>query len=49
MNLYNRFLSSKYSYKKFFSQIAGLRFTFLINQELISVIRQEAVKLNLNP
>jgi len=30
-------------------QIAGLRFIFLINQELISVIRQEAVKLNLNP
>ncbi|KYM77799.1 Microspherule protein 1 [Atta colombica] len=30
-------------------EIAGLRFTFLINQELISVIRQEAVKLNLNP
>ncbi|XP_035744158.1 microspherule protein 1-like [Vespa mandarinia] len=30
-------------------EIAGLRFIFLINQELISVIRQEAVKLNLNP
>ncbi|XP_046747358.1 microspherule protein 1 [Diprion similis] len=30
-------------------EIAGLRFIFLINQELISVIRQEAAKLNLNP
>ncbi|XP_076640124.1 microspherule protein Rcd5 isoform X2 [Colletes latitarsis] len=30
-------------------EIAGLRFIFLINQELISVIRQEAVKLNLKP
>ncbi|XP_011310632.1 microspherule protein 1 isoform X2 [Fopius arisanus] len=30
-------------------EVAGLRFIFLINQELISVIRQEAVKLNLNP
>ncbi|XP_017795325.1 PREDICTED: microspherule protein 1-like [Habropoda laboriosa] len=30
-------------------EIAGLRFIFLINQELISVIRQEVVKLNLKP
>ncbi|KAJ8687172.1 hypothetical protein QAD02_022966 [Eretmocerus hayati] len=30
-------------------EIAGLRFIFLINQELIAVIRQEAAKLNLNP
>ncbi|XP_043285451.1 microspherule protein 1 isoform X2 [Venturia canescens] len=30
-------------------EVAGLRFIFLINQELISVIRQEAAKLNLNP
>ncbi|XP_075215541.1 microspherule protein Rcd5 [Lycorma delicatula] len=28
-------------------EIAGLRFIFLVNQELISVIRQEAAKLNL--
>lgn len=27
-------------------QIAGLRFIFLVNQELISVIRQEAAKLS---
>ncbi|KAK0163492.1 hypothetical protein PV327_007167 [Microctonus hyperodae] len=30
-------------------EIAGLRFIFLVNQDLISVIRQEAAKLNLNP
>ncbi|KOC70139.1 Microspherule protein 1 [Habropoda laboriosa] len=30
-------------------KIAGLRFRFLINQELISVICQEVVKLNLKP
>lgn len=30
-------------------EVAGLRFIFLINLELISVIRQEAIKLNLNP
>ncbi|XP_012278596.1 microspherule protein 1 [Orussus abietinus] len=30
-------------------EVAGLRFIFLINQELISVIRQEAAKLNLTP
>lgn len=28
-------------------QIAGLRFIFLVNQELISAIRQEAVKVNI--
>jgi hypothetical protein len=30
-------------------QIAGLRFIFLVNQDLISVIRHEAAKLNLQP
>lgn len=30
-------------------EIAGLRFIFLINQDLINVIRHEAAKLNLNP
>jgi microspherule protein 1 len=30
-------------------EIAGLRFIFLVNQDLISVIRHEAAKLNLQP
>nr|CAD7435605.1 unnamed protein product [Timema monikensis] len=30
-------------------EIAGLRFIFLVNQELINVIRHEAAKLNLQP
>lgn len=31
----------------FVTQIAGLRFVFLVNQELISAIRQEAVKVTI--
>ncbi|XP_067015360.1 microspherule protein 1 [Anabrus simplex] len=30
-------------------EIAGLRFVFLINQDLMNVIRQEVIKLNLQP
>ncbi|KDR21571.1 hypothetical protein L798_01725 [Zootermopsis nevadensis] len=30
-------------------EIAGLRFIFLVNQDLISVIRREAAKMNLQP
>lgn len=30
-------------------EVAGLRFIFLINQELINVIRQEVAKMNLQP